>query len=76
MDIGGQLADGRRLTLRRVLHEPRRAGPGRAATAAAAAGGSGRRRGNQTTARAGDVYGRSTTVDVAGAFNDGHSFIG
>lgn len=72
MDIGGQLAGGGRLTLRRVLHEPTTA-----AAAAAARGRSGRRRrGNQTTVQAGDVYGRSTTVDVAGAFNDGHSFIG
>jgi len=73
VDIGGQLAGGGRLTLRRVLHEPTTA----AAAAAAARGRSGRRRrGNQTTVQAGDVYGRSTTVDVAGAFNDGHSFIG
>jgi len=72
VDIGGQLAGGGRLTLRRVLHEPTTA-----AAAAAARGRSGRRRrGNQTTVQAGDVYGRSTTVDVAGAFNDGHSFIG
>jgi len=41
-------------------------------TTAAGNGGGG---GNQT-AEPTDVYGRSMTVDVAGPFNDGHSFVG